>query len=276
MYNNTVVFIDGGYFFFYRFHATKLWFKKSHADLEIEDITEHEDFINMFKKKTESTINELSKKFKCKNSDIYFASDAARCNIWRNNLNIIEDYKGNRKPVNGIGKMIKIGYDVLNIMKNPPKIISCSNAEADDIIAIVSRKINSENPETNIKIISSDKDLEQLCNEKIVIHYLKNKFPVAVSKMEPKITLMMKIIGGDKSDNIPPICKKLGKKFILELATSQEALDKFLKSSSDETISNFNKNKTLIDLSLIPDEIKQIIIKKYEEINQISTDCNSV
>ena len=264
MTDKTSIIIDGGYFFFYRFHATKLWFSKSQKDEEVEDITESDTFVNMFSKKTESTINELGKKFKCSNSNIIFASDAPRNCIWRNTNNLIENYKGNRKQVNGIGKMIKIGYQVLNNMKYPPKIVSCGCAEADDIIAVLSKKINNENPETNIKIISSDKDLEQLCNDKISIHLLKNKFPQNVCKIEPKISLMVKIISGDKSDNITPICKKLGKKLVLELATDSDKLKSFLQNADEETNSNFIRNKKLIDLSLIPHEITEEIIKNYE------------
>ena len=40
---------------------------------------------------------------------------------------------------------------------------------------------------------------------------------------------MIKIIGGDKSDNIPPIANRLGKNKILELSQSQEKLNEFLK-----------------------------------------------
>ena len=42
------ILIDGGYFFFYRFHATKLWYSKSHSGVKIEDLSEEEEFIDMF------------------------------------------------------------------------------------------------------------------------------------------------------------------------------------------------------------------------------------
>jgi 5'-3' exonuclease len=262
-YKNHIL-IDGGYFFFYRFHATKLWFNKSHSEMQIDDLSENEDFINMFIKRTSGTINELSKKFRCKTSEIIFASDCARSNIWRNTSNIIDNYKGNRKKTVGIGKMIKIGYNTLHEMKNPPKIINCFNAEADDIIAVISKKINSDFPNDYVKIITSDKDLEQLCNEKTVIHHLKNKFPLAECKYNPKISLMIKIIGGDKSDNIPPIAPKIGKKNIIELASSSELLNDYLKKSSDEVRNNYETNNKMIDLSMIPHEIKDNIIDKYQ------------
>ena len=75
---------------------------------------------------------------------------------------------------------------------------------------------------------------------------------------------MVKIISGDKSDNITPICKKLGKKLVLELATDSDKLKLFLQNADEETNSNFIRNKKLIDLSLIPHEITEEIIKNYE------------
>ena len=264
MSKKTIILIDSGYYFFYRFHATKIWFKKSHSDENIEDITENEDFVNMFKKKIESTIVDLSKKFKCSTNDIIFACDGARNNLWRSNSELITDYKGTRKTVAGIGKMIKLGYECLRNMNNKPKFVSCHDAEADDIIAVLSKKINKEFPETEIKIITSDKDLEQLCNENINIHSLKNKFPISALKFDPKVSLMIKIIGGDKSDNIPPIANRLGKNKILELSQSQEKLNEFLENSNDEVKNRFNSNKKIIDLSLIPDDIQNKIINSYE------------
>ena len=264
MLQNSRIIIDSGYYFFYRFHATKIWFKKSHQIDENDDITENDDFVNMFKKKTASTIIDLSKKFKCPVKDIIFACDGARSNLWRTNSEHVEDYKGTRKNVAGIGKMIKIGYETLRNMDISPRFISCHDAEADDIIAVLSRKINKENPDFEIKIITSDKDLEQLCNDNICLHSLKNKFPKSILKFDPKISLMIKIIGGDKSDNILPIANRLGKNKILSLAQSEEKLQEFLSNSSDEIKSRFESNKKIIDLSLIPDDIQSRIIEKYE------------
>ena len=75
---------------------------------------------------------------------------------------------------------------------------------------------------------------------------------------------MIKIIGGDKSDNILPIANRLGKNKILSLAQSEEKLQEFLSNSSDEIKSRFESNKKIIDLSLIPDDIQSRIIEKYE------------
>jgi 5'-3' exonuclease len=182
-------------------------------------------------------------------------------------MNLVDNYKGNRKSTIGIGKMIKIGYNTLNNMSNCPKIISYFNAEADDIIAVLAKKINADFPNDYIKIITSDRDLEQLCNENICIHYLKNKFPPMLSKCDdPKVSLMIKIIGGDKSDNILPIAPRIAKKKIFELANSNELLSDYLKNSSEEIRNKYEINCKMIDLSMIPDEIKTSIIEKYENM----------
>lgn len=81
-----------------------------------------------------------------------------------------------------------------------------------------------------------------------------------VDCLNPQKELDIKIITGDKGDNIPPIKKKVG------LVTAEKilnnGLDNYLKES-EEIKANYIRNKTLIDLNYIPKEIQENIINSY-------------
>ena len=87
----------------------------------------------------------------------------------------------------------------------------------------------------------------------------------------PQKDLKEKIIKGDKGDGIPNIlspsdCFVLDKR---QTPITKGKLDKFLSEhySNYESIANtgFTRNQLLIDLSLIPGDIKEKIINTYEE-----------
>ena len=103
--------------------------------------------------------------------------------------------------------------------------------EADDIIATYAKKI----PDQHINIISSDKDLMQLMNDRITIYdpmkrkYVTNedvikKFGVTPDKILDVLSLM-----GDASDNVPGI-PGIGAKTASALINEYGSLDNLLKN----------------------------------------------
>jgi len=155
----------------------------------------------------------------------------------------------------------------------PYKVIDVEGAEADDIIGTLTpRHITHE----NILILSSDGDFLQLqqYNDKqskfVVKQYnpAQKKFIVSV---DPMAELKEKIIRGDKGDGIPNIYSP-SDCFVRELRQkpiTKGTLDKLLREELSEWPSEaqtgFSRNETLIDLSLIPTDIKERIINTYEE-----------
>lgn len=134
---------------------------------------------------------------------------------------------------------------------------SCEHkcAEADDIIAIFTRKIHRDHPDTEIVIITNDNDYLQLIDEKTKLINMKNMDLSERLQQTPEVYLRMKIIMGDKSDNIPSIFPKCGDKKALAYAEDTEALNERL-SKCEESRRRYDLNKLLIDMTQVPEDIR--------------------
>jgi len=154
----------------------------------------------------------------------------------------------------------------------PYKVIDVDGAEADDIIGTL---VPIYARDQKILILSSDGDFLQLQNYPNVKQYNPSLKKYIVSE-NPVQDLKEKIIRGDKGDGIPNILSPADC-FVRELRQKpivKNTLEKFMRESyldQEETIkANWIRNSTLIDLSFIPQEIKQKIINTYEETKPAS------
>ena len=164
-------------------------------------------------------------------------------------------------------------FDILGNLKSelkeyfPYKVIDVENAEADDIIGTL---VPRYAPHEKIVILSSDGDFLQLQTYENVKQY-NPTMKKYVKSHNPAMELKEKIIRGDKGDGIPNIISPPNC-FVADIrqkAITQGKLNDFLKESPDNYDENtkigYNRNKLLIDLTCIPEEVKQRIIKAYEE-----------
>lgn len=124
--------------------------------------------------------------------------------------------------------------------------------EADDIIGWLVRTLPQEYEKT---IVTGDKDYIQLLKYRNTKLWSPNS--KAYVKEDPELSLKIKIICGDKSDNIPGIRKGLGEKKALKLIESGE-LDNLLKEvdaegKATEFARNYERNKKLIDMTCVPE-----------------------
>ena len=102
--------------------------------------------------------------------------------------------------------------------------------EADDIIGTLSRMASSCDYET--LIVSSDRDLLQLINDKVTVKLLKTKDYIMMTRdtfikeynLEPIKIIDLKGLQGDKSDNIPGV-KGIGEKTALKLLQDYGSLE---------------------------------------------------
>ena len=183
--------------------------------------------------------------------------------------------KKNREKSNLDWHMI---FDMLAKFKNelkenfPYKVIDVEGAEADDIIGtLVPRHIAHE----NIVIISSDGDFLQLQKYNTGKYTVKQYNPSQkkfIKSENPELELKEKIITGDKGDGIPNILspsdcfvREIRQKSISKVALSKLLEENVSDYSSEYVKIGFSRNQTLIDLSFIPQEIKEKIINNYEE-----------
>lgn len=158
----------------------------------------------------------------------------------------------------------------------PYKVIDVEGAEADDIIGtLVPRHIAHE----NIVIISSDGDFLQLQKYNTGKHTVKQYNPSQkkfIKSENPELELKEKIITGDKGDGIPNIfspsdcfVREIRQKSITKSSLSKLLYEDMTNYSNEYVRIGFSRNQTLIDLSFIPQEIKDKIINNYEEFKPV-------
>lgn len=266
--SDTLLLVDNSYNAFYRINATQNWFKLSHPDIKFDDEfiwEENQEFLDKLDKMYLSSLNKLIKKYNITSENIYFCLDCSRKDIWR--MNLYSEYKQNRNTNTKISGIFKYIYNHIIpklVAEKKISLMSCQNAEADDIIAIIKKHTRENYPEKKIVIITSDQDYLQLLDDKTYIYNLQNKLLNDKSCGDPKRDLFIKVIMGDKSDNIPPIFPKCGSKTAEKYSLDKELFNH--KLLEDEKYKQkYLLNKQIIDFEFIPEEIHNNIIKKYLE-----------
>ncbi len=165
-------------------------------------------------------------------------------------------------------------FEVLNAIRDelkdvfPYKFLEVYGAEADDIIAALCGELEFDNGKT--LILSGDKDFIQLQKYRNVTQYspITKKF---VNGEDPVQYLKEHILRGDASDGIPNVLspdntfvdglrqRPLGKKKVA--AWTDNNIHDVLPN--DETVRNYQRNETLIDLTKSPDELYLKILEEY-------------
>jgi hypothetical protein len=152
------------------------------------------------------------------------------------------------------------------IAENFPYIMMyIEKAEADDIIATLVK--HTDEP---IMIISGDKDFIQLQTKANVKQYSPIQKVFVGEGIDAKNFLHEQIIKGDRSDGIPNILSPddiflTGEK---QRPINKKRLEEWANVSNiplgSETSKYYERNKRLIDLSCIPQELEETIINKYK------------
>lgn len=270
----TYILVDCGYLFFYRYHATKLWYKKAHT--YTDDLTMAQDihFQTTYQKMVKNCIQRFLKKYSETWEHVIFCRDSRRESVWRNSLN--SEYKGNRDTSQLTGlriasKLLKLTIFEL-VREEGAKSIGVAKAEADDIVYCCTSLIRVFEPDCKCVIIASDQDYYQILDEKISLVRLDKRDPMTKSTrvtlgLSPqeaaKIDLLVKIISGDNSDNIKAIFPKCGPKTALKLAQDEKLLNLWFEKHNSSK-SRFIQNKSLIDMTEIPAELQFTIGKKIK------------
>ena len=138
--------------------------------------------------------------------------------------------------------------------------------EADDIIAVTANYIKHHHQgDYRIYIIANDMDYLQLWDNTCDIVNLQGKYLVEKknSYRDGDKNLFMKIVLGDKSDNIQPVFKRCSVK---EAESYYEDPDIFAKRVDEEdSYERLLLNKTIIDFDEIPQELQYKITKKLDK-----------
>ena len=254
-----VMLIDTSYFIFYRYFAVYNWYKLAQEKmLDVPTIIENVAFMEKFKKLFEDNLEKLRKNHNIPHHNIIFAKDCMRDHIWR--YKFYANYKKSREErlATFNGDIFKYCYNtLLPMLEKKLQIQSCEHpcSEADDIIAVFTRKIRQQSPNTSIVIVTNDNDYLQLIQENVLLVNMKNIDLSSRLSCTPETYLLIKIIMGDKSDNIPSVFPKCGEKKAQQLAEDAQMLNDRLTKNEDFR-QRFELNSLLIDTTKIPDEIK--------------------
>jgi 5'-3' exonuclease len=218
-----------------------------------------------------NTIRTYVKKFKSTHGpEVIIACDNKK--YWRRD--IFPYYKAHRKKAressgHDWGSIFEVLNKIRDELKNhsPYKVIDVDTAEADDVIAVLATRYASIG---KVMILSSDKDFAQLQKYPNVEQYspiLKK----AIKEPLPALQLKQLIIRGDKGDGIPNILSKdetfidgIRQKPITEAKIINWLNQEPKEFCTDEMLRNFKRNEMLIDLTQIPETLKQSIIDTYE------------
>ena len=157
----------------------------------------------------------------------------------------------------------------------PYKVLDVEGAEADDIIGVLA-PIAVKNE--NVLIISSDGDFLQLqmynneFNNPYSIKQYNPAFKKFLISAKPLDELKEKVIKGDKGDGIPNVLSSSDcfVRDVRQTPITKGKLEKMMSENygdwTDDTAkTGFSRNQVLIDLRLIPGEIKTKILNSYEE-----------
>lgn len=247
-----VILIDTSYFIFYRYFSTLKWYQFNKNEVDVEKIVDDEEFMNAFYKHTLNDFKKLCKTWKTDMSQIIFCCDCSRESIWRNNFTI--GYKSHRIQSPSFNPTIFTKF--YSYIGETYHRISIDNLEADDIVYLT-KNLLQENGfiKENIVIITNDNDYLQLIDEQTKIFNMSGKGNDITKRScgDSKKDLKIKIIMGDKSDNIQPIHKGIGAVTANKLASlTEEELEVYLIEKGCKEI--FYNNKLLVDFEMIPAE----------------------
>jgi len=190
---------------------------------------------------------------------------------WRKD--VFPQYKSHRKKMRESSDFDwNTIFNTLNALKEelrenfPYKMLEVYGAEADDIIATI-----CESQKENIMIVSGDKDFIQLQKYKNV----KQWNPVQKKMLKdknPDLYLKEHIIKGDRSDGIPNVLSddnsfvdKIRQKPLTKKKIQAWVEHDFMDvAPNEEAKRNYHRNTTLVDLSKIPQDLKDKIKETYK------------
>ena len=246
---------------------------RGHPDVEMN--------IDLLRHMILNQIRNYKKRFGNDFGDVVIACDNRR--YWRRE--VYPYYKASRKKSReSSGHDWSSIFDALHQIRAeideflPYPVIDVDGAEADDVIGVLAEYSQTSKEGALFEesepflIISGDHDFQQLQKFANVKQYSPIKEKWVKLDCTPQEVLMEHIITGDKGDGVPNILsdddtfvtegkrQKPIRKTILAEWKKQKPED-FV---SGDMASGYIRNRQLVDLSMTPQEIKDEVVKEYE------------
>jgi hypothetical protein len=219
-----------------------------------------------------------NKKYRDRFGQMVIACDAG--NVWRKKY--YAEYKWSRKvnrekdqKTDWKAVFTIIGQIQKEIAENfHYKVLHVDTAEADDIIGVLIETTQEFGQCEDVMIVSSDKDFAQL-QKYSNVHQFSPITKKLIKEPNPKTFLFEHILKGDGSDGVPNI---LSADDCFKEGVRQKPLTKKRKDILYESIDNpesvltkdewcnFVRNRKMIDLAFIPEDLVDTIIDTYENV----------
>jgi hypothetical protein len=234
----------------------------NHTNAQIEE--------NMVRHMVLNSIRGFKNKFGEEYGELVIACD--NTNVWRKKE--FPYYKANRKKNQEKSELDwKAIFECLGKIRQelkdffPYRVIDVESAEADDVIATLVKTYH----DNKILIMSGDKDFIQLHKYPNVKQYdpVRKKF---IKHEDPERYLEEHILKGDSGDGVPNIlspdnCFVIGER---QKPMTQKKIDAFIDLGllgkwDHPQCRNYMRNRTLIDLSCVPEYIAEKVLTQYEQ-----------
>jgi len=231
----------------------------NHTNAQLEE--------NMVRHMVLNALRSYKQKFADEYGEMIIACDNK--NYWRKQ--VFPYYKANRKKnIENSELNWQSIFECMNKIRAelkeyfPYRVIDIESAEADDIIATLVVE-HSEFPAQDILILSGDKDFIQLHKYDNVKQYdpVRKRF---IQHEMPEAYLQEHILKGDSGDGVPNVlsndnCFVVGER---QKPLTQKKMQTIIENGIDDKLKrNYMRNKQLIDLTMIPEEIKEKVLESY-------------
>jgi len=230
--------------------------------------------VSMLRHMILNTLRANRKKFHDEFGELVICCDDK--NYWRRQ--IYPYYKANRKKSRDSSELDWNSiFNALNSIREelkeffPYKVIQIERCEADDIIGVITHEEGTElNSGEPILVLSGDKDYIQLHKYANVKQYdpVRKRW---ISNANPEKYLAEHILKGDSGDGIPNVlsaddCFVMGTR---QRPITQKRLAEWsnINNMQDEVKRNYMRNKAMIDLSQVPQGIKDEILEAWHKEN---------
>jgi hypothetical protein len=232
----------------------------NHTNVPIEE--------GLFRHMVINSLRSYKQKFADEYGEMIIACDDK--NYWRKQL--FPYYKANRKKTRDASEINWTQvFEIFNKVKQeirdnfPYRVIQVDSAEADDIIATLVKHRSEP-----VLILSGDKDFVQLQMDDDVKQYdpVRKKW---ISHNDPRKFLFEHILKGDQGDGVPNVLSD-DDTFVAnkrQRPLTQKKIEAVYNQGimflDKELEKNFKRNKQLVDLSMIPENIRKQVLDKYHE-----------
>lgn len=256
MSQNIVILIDTSYYVFHRYYATLRWYSNSKPEKAARVSVDDEEFITAFFRHLREDFRKLRKRH-IYLADIWMALDCHGGDIWRRD--IYPEYKATRSHAPTFdGRIFPMVYDWIakegaTLML---KTVCHPRLEADDICYILYKNLSYD----RLIIVANDNDYQQLCSSNVEVINKEGKNIGDRGCGDASKDLLRKVLMGDKSDNIPPVCAGVGPKTADKLVamTEDERLEWITRKGGAE---RYELNSKLVDFRNVPLEYQEEVVR---------------